>query len=177
MAYTGKKPTDFVDVTQTKDFTVTEDLTVDTNTLVVDSTNNRVGIGTSSPAESIHTTGNIRFGDTAPAELYTNSPELRLGVDRNNDNGITNITFYVDNSERMRIDSNGNVSIGTTSTSSVLEVAKDADPSIRLNDIGNWAVDLHNYGSVGAFAIDNGGTERLRIDSSGNVLVGTTTSI
>jgi hypothetical protein len=28
MAYTGKKPTDFVDVTQTKDFTVTEDLTV-----------------------------------------------------------------------------------------------------------------------------------------------------
>jgi len=28
MAYTGKKPTDFVDVTQTKDFTVTEDLTI-----------------------------------------------------------------------------------------------------------------------------------------------------
>lgn len=28
MAYTGKKPTDFVDVTQTKDFTVAEDLTV-----------------------------------------------------------------------------------------------------------------------------------------------------
>ena len=73
-----------------------------------------VGIGTSSPTESLHTAGNIRFGDTAPAELYTNSPELRLGVDRNNDNGTTNITFYVDNSERVRIDSSGNLLVGTT---------------------------------------------------------------
>ena len=80
-------------------------LTVDTDTLYVDSTNNRVGIGTTSPAESIHTAGNIRLGDSAPAELYSNSSELRFGVDKNNDNGTSNITFYVDNSEKVRIDS------------------------------------------------------------------------
>jgi len=49
MAYTGKKPIDHTDVTQSQSMTVTDDLTVDTNTLVVDSTNNRVGVGTASP--------------------------------------------------------------------------------------------------------------------------------
>ena len=34
--------------------TVTGDLTVDTNTLHVDSTNNRVGVGTSSPSKDLH---------------------------------------------------------------------------------------------------------------------------
>jgi len=49
MAYTGKKPTDHTDVTQSQSMTVTDDLTVDTDTLHIDSTNNRVGIGTTSP--------------------------------------------------------------------------------------------------------------------------------
>ena len=49
MAYTGKKPVDFVDVTQSQSMTVSDDLTVDTNTLVVDSVNNAVGVGTASP--------------------------------------------------------------------------------------------------------------------------------
>ena len=42
--------------------TITGDLTVDTNTLKVDSTNNRVGIGTASPSNSIHLNG--ASGDT-----------------------------------------------------------------------------------------------------------------
>lgn len=46
MGYTGKKPTNVVDVSETQSLTVDGDLTVDTNTLKVDSTNNRVGIGT-----------------------------------------------------------------------------------------------------------------------------------
>lgn len=40
--------------------TVTGDVTVDTNTLKVDSTNNRVGIGTASPARSLDVVGEIR---------------------------------------------------------------------------------------------------------------------
>ena len=34
------------------------DLTVDTSTLKVDATNNRVGIGTSSPGSKVHISGN-----------------------------------------------------------------------------------------------------------------------
>ena len=49
MSYIGKKPVDFNDVTEAQTFTVTGDLTVDTDTLFVDSTNNRVGAGTTSP--------------------------------------------------------------------------------------------------------------------------------
>jgi hypothetical protein len=79
----------------------------------------RVGIGTSSPQESFHTTGNIRFGDSAPAELYTNSSELRLGVDKNNDNGASDITFYVDNSEKVRIDSSGNLDMTATGSGNI----------------------------------------------------------
>ena len=37
---------------------ITQDLTVDTNTLHVDSSNNRVGIGTSSPSEKLDVNGN-----------------------------------------------------------------------------------------------------------------------
>ena len=65
--------------------------------------------------KDLYLSGNIRFGDSAPAELYTNSSELRLGVDRNNDNGTSNITFYVNNSETARIDSSGRLIVGGTS--------------------------------------------------------------
>ena len=46
-------------------FTVGGDLTVDTNTLVVDSTNNRVGVGTASPAQPLHFKGSaVQFENT-----------------------------------------------------------------------------------------------------------------
>jgi len=53
MGYTGKKPTNVVDVSETQSLTVDGDLTVDTNTLKVDSANNRVGVGTASPAHEL----------------------------------------------------------------------------------------------------------------------------
>ena len=42
-----------------ENLTVTGDLTVDTNSLKVDSTNNRVGIGTASPSVSLDVVGAI----------------------------------------------------------------------------------------------------------------------
>ena len=53
MSYIGTKPVDFNDVTEAQTFEVTGDLTVDTNTLHVDSTNNRVGVGTATPAHEL----------------------------------------------------------------------------------------------------------------------------
>ena len=43
--------------------TFSGDLTVDTNTLFVDSTNNRVGIGTSSPSAFLQIEGKIAVGN------------------------------------------------------------------------------------------------------------------
>ena len=42
------------------DTTIVGDLTVDTNTLHVDSTNNRVGIGTTTPSEKLDVNGNVK---------------------------------------------------------------------------------------------------------------------
>jgi hypothetical protein len=42
-------------------FSVSEGATFDTTTLVVDATNNRIGVGTDTPSQSIHTTGSIRI--------------------------------------------------------------------------------------------------------------------
>jgi len=82
MAYTGKKPTDHTDVTQSQSMTVTDDLTVDTDTLYVDSTNDRVGVGNISPAKELDVTGAIRastgmlFGsDTAAANTLDDYEE------------------------------------------------------------------------------------------------------
>ena len=88
-------------------------LTVDTTTLVVDSTNNRVGIGTSSPSQLLEISGadapSIRLNDTTYnqyAEISTaNAGSLILKADvGNGGTGSTYIGFEVDGaSEKMRI--------------------------------------------------------------------------
>jgi len=68
MAYTGKKPIDHTDVTQSQSMTVTDDLTVDTNTLHVDSSNNAVGILTTAPSNaSLDIGGRLRVLQDAAA--------------------------------------------------------------------------------------------------------------
>jgi len=115
-------------------------LTVDTNTLAIDQANNRVGIGTSSPDNKLH----IQNGDaSASSNSFSNltvegnssynilqflspntaSQQIRFGDPQ--DDGAGYIQFnHSDSSmsfglpsERMRIDSSGNVLIGQTSAS------------------------------------------------------------
>jgi hypothetical protein len=175
--------------------------------LLVHSGTGNVGIGTSSPTRpfSVVATGNTSSvfertdgnyviemkgnGTTAPAAfgMFTND-----------------LTVLVNNTERMRIDSSGNVGIGTSSPSSLLDVDKsqNAETNIELTntnvgsaaqvrtkyttDGGLFTVgkvsDAHAYsGAAYLWNVDNtnmlfatNDTERMRIDSSGNVGIGTT---
>ena len=158
-----------------------------------------VGIGTSSPASILHLLGTdpkITLGVSGAAERaylqYDNTASL-LTLDSD---GSTR--FSTNNTERLRIDSSGRVGIGTSSPALPLDVVANSGAnalslrtrsandysflSFRSNDgtedLGGPAI----YRSAAStsnllFYTANGGAaaERMRIDSSGNVGIGTTT--
>jgi len=241
---------------------ITGDLTVDTNTLYVDSANNRVGIGTSSPAFPLDVAGgdvqfegvpgNAGFFFDASREsvalgtssldnaLDTTAPGIQIQQRTNNAYAIlqTNpdgsfickadptslasgsyVRFDVDGSEAMRIDSSGNVGIGTSSPNAKLSTFVSSNYSVTYNDLSGSGLHIPcggtegsgNYGGAITFGNLSGATDRqgaaissvqttsdpdqlglaffthpssfttpdleeaMRIDSSGNLLVGTTT--
>jgi len=79
----------------------------------------RLGIGTSSPSQLMEiasTAPNIRLTDTVHgyAEIDGNSSDLKFNADKGNAKADTTITFFVDNSEKVRIDDNGYFFVGCT---------------------------------------------------------------
>ena len=90
-----------------------------------------VGIGTASPTNvtgytttniGAKTTGSILKMDGATAGFYhrlvNNDGDLGIQADQGNVKASTNITFSVDGSERVRIDSSGNLLVGKTAINS-----------------------------------------------------------
>jgi hypothetical protein len=119
--------------------TITGDLTVDTNVLKVDTTNNRVGIGTASPTGIFHAANLGTAGTTADnfngyfssanrnSSVYilaknTEGSNLYFGDGDSNtvgaviyDHTSNYMKFDTNASERMRIDSSGNLLVARTS--------------------------------------------------------------
>ena len=103
----------------------TDNLTVDTNTLKVDSTNNRVGINTTTPDAALQVqNGDITVGwaDNFIGTQFQDGTDFRLGMkfgtvnrttkivaETNDNNG--EITFETNGTERMRIHPGGSVTM------------------------------------------------------------------
>ena len=110
----------------------------------------------------------------AQINLYDTNGDLRFSSN-------ANTIFRKANSEYMRIDSSGNVGIGTASPSSLLHLYGGAT-TLTLDSTTNTAViDLENNVTTGQIQLANdyltvavGGAERMRVDSTGNLLVGKT---
>jgi hypothetical protein len=170
------------------------------NSLIYDNGTN-VGIGTISPSEKLEvssgdisirrntgTWGSLRFGTNEPGYLNAwagvESDWEGVGVN------VANLKFFTSfgsRNERMRITSTGNVGIGTTSPGAKIDIvgSYDALPArilrqatygeiLRIGRNGVSESASINYPADGVLAINTSGSERMRITSSGNVGIGTT---
>jgi len=171
--------------------------------ITIDSSEN-VGIGTSSPQRPLHVDGLegvARFTSTASGN---NGFEVGIGSSSQaflwqSENSY--MQFATNATERMRIDSSGNVGIGTSSPAQLLHVQASGSGNgvIRLGGNAGLEISHDNAGNTlqridslyrttsndtnlqlrtGTLTFHTGtsSTERMRIDSSGNVGIGTVPS-
>jgi hypothetical protein len=100
--------------------------------------------------------------------------------------GAIPITFYTNNTERMRIDSSGNVGIGATSIAANTKLYVFGGRSNFVANSDAYAIGV-GYASSGAYYLganssnnalifsNSSGSEKIRFDDSGNVGIGTST--
>ena len=181
--------------------TVSGDLTVDTTTLHVDSTNDRVGIGTTSPQDELHVDGNdatIRVNDPRSTNPLTisqlnTSAEIIHGGNGGLTFGLSNIgdinfVNQVSKTSRMVIANDGKVGIGTTNPSAKLVVEDDTFIYFDLNRTGAAAglcrlansgnvLDVSNNVNGVTFSTGTTPSEAVRINSNGRLLVGTSSAL
>ena len=183
---------------------VTSNLTVDTNTLFVDATNNRVGIGTASPSgnldvissndvyQNISTSGNnasavlsfYNSNGTGDGAAIGYNIAMRFGTIT----GLNAAGF----SEKMRITSGGNLLVGTTTDSGYkLRVNGTSyyDDNARFPNTKGILFENASASAVGSIKMATGGSNPLEITNgthtvtlatlgtfiSSNLLVGAST--
>ena len=162
-----------------------------------------VGIGTTSPGNILHVhqtdaTANSYVHITQADGGSGATDGLSIGIEdggvnaaiRNRENGY--LRMFTNNTERMRIDSSGNVGINQTPTrelslhspnnnNSFIHFTNDdtgetSSDGALVGIDGNEDLNINNQESSKNIIFRNSGSERMRIDSSGRLLIAATSS-
>jgi hypothetical protein len=186
--------------------TVSGDATFDTSTFKIDSTNNRAGIGTDSPDTLLHLNA-VQAGSVLRLSRQDGSVVANDSLGKiefyTTDATNTGVAGYIDvqaesgaaggamifgtgtagsASEAMRIASNLNVGIGTSSPANTLHVSSSSTDVAKFETTGAYTfVSLDNATRDWALSVGSSfgiydktaAATRLSIDASGNVGIGT----
>ena len=170
--------------------------------LVIDSSGN-VGIGQSSPVVALQVSGTsaARIQLSTDNTGHTASDGSRIQVDSSNNLELlqresANIEFFTAGTERMRIDSSGRLLLGTTTegyssgddltiatsghTGITLRSGTTSEGAIYFSDAtsggGEYIGSLVYSHNTNNMLFSANGAERMRIDSAGRLLHGTSSS-
>jgi len=133
-------------------------------------------------------TNNIR------SKYFVDDTELLAGFDVTYSTGLNGFAFKMIGSEKMRLSSGGNLLIGTTTDNTTGDKKLQVDGDIFLSNTTNKIVfnndsnyhernsivttatnlGLYNNYSSGYITLNTDGSERMRLTSGGNLLIGTT---
>jgi len=178
------------------DLTVSGDLTVDTTTLKVDSSSNRVGIGAASPSTKLH------IGGTAPGDSIIRQDSTGSGTNWEiGERAAGKWQIFEDDTDSIvaTFMSTGNVGIGTTSPASLIDATgapvatsgsivrvRNSSATSSNTSFGgvfftsspgtDYSIGKSNVNASTSLSFRNGntGASLMDLDSSGNLLVGTT---
>jgi hypothetical protein len=158
--------------------------------------NGNVGINTTSPNERFSV--DVNGATNRAIEIYNADTTLSAGElvhairftqnDTSNPNtthasietvttgsqGLLNMVFKArNNTEYMRIDTNGNVGIGTSSPTQLIDLESTSGGRIAFTDTGSQRYSIGNSGSSLSIRDESDSADRITITNGGNVGIGT----
>jgi len=151
--------------------------------------NGLMGIGTATPSSELTINGTnpyieMMHNNVNTGFLMASGVNLKLGTNSTNTTG--NVRFQTQLIDRMTIDENGQVGIGTTNPTSILSI-NSTDPIVQLKNAGvdkgfiqlvndDIRIGTNINNSNGKFIVRTAGVDRFSIDDNGTGIFGSSSS-
>jgi hypothetical protein len=145
--------------------TIPNNLNFDSNTLFLNASNNRIGVGTATPNAKLHVAGEITI-DSGNAIRWENGNNQIYG---SGDSGTSYLDFQTSGASRVRIKSDGKVGLGVTDPDSKLEILSTSTQQ-------KWSYDTDSFATLTVAdashtTLATGESGNLTLDSAGDIIL------